>query len=49
MFDSFLKLTDLYEESLNKLNDTTYELTKMKTYLNEALEEVSKLKKEKKD
>lgn len=45
MPESFLKLTELYEESQSKLNDTTDELEAMKQYLNEVLEEVDKFRK----
>jgi len=45
MFESFMKLTQLYEESQLKLNDTTDELEAMKKYLHEVLEEVDKFKK----
>ena len=37
MFESFLKLTELYEKSQSKLNDTTDELEIMKRYVNEVL------------
>ena len=47
MFESFMKLTQLYEESQLKLNDTTDELEAMKKYLHEVLEEVDKFKKKK--
>jgi len=47
MFESFMKLTKLYEESQSKLNDTTDELEAMKKYLYEVLEEVDKFKKQK--
>jgi hypothetical protein len=33
MFESLLKLTELYEESQLKLNDTTDELETMKKYV----------------
>lgn len=42
-----MKLTELYEESQSKLNDTTDELEAMKKYLNEVLEEVDKFRKTK--
>lgn len=45
MFESFMKLTKLYEESQLKLNDTADELEAMKRYLHEVLEEVDKFKK----
>jgi hypothetical protein len=45
MFESFLKLTELYDESQSKLNDTTDELEAMKKYLNEVLEEIDKFRK----
>ena len=45
MFESFLKLTELYEKSQSKLNDTTYELEIMKRYVNEVLEEMDRFKK----
>jgi hypothetical protein len=45
MFESFMKLTQLYEKSQLKLNDTTDELEAMKKYLHEVLEEVDKFKK----
>ena len=35
MFESFLKLTEQYEKSQSKLNDTTDELEIMKRYVNE--------------
>ena len=38
MFESFLKLTELYEESQSKLSDTTDELESMKKYVKEVLE-----------
>ncbi len=47
MFESFLKLTELYDESRSKLNDTTDELEAMKRYLNEVLQEVDKFRKTK--
>jgi hypothetical protein len=45
MFEGFLKLTELYEESQSKLNNTTDELEAMKKYLSEVLEEVDRFKK----
>jgi hypothetical protein len=48
IFESFLKLKELYEESRSKLNDTTDELEAIKKYLNEVLEEVDKFRKTKK-
>jgi two-component system, OmpR family, sensor histidine kinase VicK len=45
MFESVLKLTELYEESQSKLSDTTDELEIMKRYVNEVLEEMDKFKK----
>jgi hypothetical protein len=45
MFESLLKLTELYEESLSKLSDTTDELASMKKYVKEVLEEMDKFKK----
>jgi hypothetical protein len=48
MFESFVKLTELYDESQQKLNDTTSELESMKKYLHDVLEEVHKSKKENK-
>jgi len=45
MFESFMKLTELYEESLSKLSDTTDELESMKKYVKEVLEEMDKFKK----
>jgi hypothetical protein len=44
MFESFLKLTELYDESQSKLNDTTDELEAMKKYLNEVIQEVDKFR-----
>lgn len=44
MFESFMKLTKLYEESQLKLSETTDELEGMKRYLHEVLEEVDKYK-----
>jgi hypothetical protein len=44
MFESFLKLTELYEESQSRLHDATDELESMKRYLNEVLEEVNRSK-----
>lgn len=45
MFESFMKLTELYEESQSKLSDTTDELESMKKYVKEVLEEIDKFKK----
>ena len=45
LFESLLKLTELYEESLSKLNDTTDELESMKKYVKEVLKEMDKFKK----
>jgi hypothetical protein len=45
MFESFLKLTELYEQSQAKLSDTTDELETMKKYVKEVLEEIDKFKK----
>ena len=45
MFESLLKLTELYEESQSKLSDTTDELESMKKYVKEVLEEMDKFKK----
>lgn len=45
MFESYMKLTDLYEESQSKLSDTTDELETMKKYVKEVLEEMDKFKK----
>jgi hypothetical protein len=44
MFESFFKLTELYEKSQAELRDTTDELEAMKKYLNDVIEEVSKYK-----
>lgn len=44
MFETLMRLTELYEESQAKLRDSTEELGVMKRYLNEALEEVKKLR-----
>jgi two-component system, OmpR family, sensor histidine kinase VicK len=44
MFESFMKLTELYEESLSKLSDTTDELESMKKYVKEVIEEMDKFK-----
>jgi hypothetical protein len=44
MFESLMRLTELYEESQAKLRDSTEELDVMKRYLNEVLDEVKKLK-----
>ena len=38
MFESYMRLTELYEESQSKLSDTTDELESMKKYLKEVLE-----------
>ena len=45
MFESFMKLTELYENSQSKLSDTTDELETMKKYVKEVLEEMDKFKK----
>jgi two-component system sensor histidine kinase VicK len=45
MFESFMKLTELYEESQSKLSDTTDELELMKKYVNEVLKEMDRFKK----
>jgi hypothetical protein len=45
MFESFMRLTQLYEESQLILDDMTDELEAMKNYLHGVLEEVDKLKK----
>ena len=45
MFESFLKLTELYENSQLKLSDTTDELESMKKYVKEVLEEMDRFKK----
>jgi hypothetical protein len=42
-----MRLTELYQESQRKLNNTIDELVAMKKYLNEVLEEVDKFKKAK--
>jgi two-component system, OmpR family, sensor histidine kinase VicK len=47
LFESLLKLTELYEESQSKLSDTTDELESMKKYVKEVLEEMDKFKKSK--
>jgi hypothetical protein len=44
MFESFMRLTDLYEESQSKLNDMTDELEAMKKYVKEVLKGVDKFK-----
>ena len=44
MFESLMRLTELYEESQAKLRDSTEELGVMKRYLNEVLEDVKKLR-----
>jgi hypothetical protein len=38
MFESLMRLTELYEESQAKFRDSTEELGVMKKYLNEVLE-----------
>jgi two-component system, OmpR family, sensor histidine kinase VicK len=45
MFESFLKLTELYEKSQLKLSDTTDELETIKKYVKEVLEEMDRFKK----
>lgn len=45
MFENFMRLTELYEESQSRLNDTTDELESIKKYLNEVLQEVDKFRK----
>ena len=45
MFESLMRLTELYEESQVKLQESIDELGITKRYLNEVLEEVEKLKK----
>jgi len=45
MFESFMKLSELYKKSQLKLHDTTDELEAMKRYLHEVLKEVNKFKK----
>ena len=45
MFESLMRLTELYEESQAKLQESIDELGIMKQYLNEVLEEVEDLKK----
>ena len=45
MFESLMRLTELYEESQAKLQESIDELGITKRYLNEVLEEVEKLKK----
>jgi methyl coenzyme M reductase beta subunit len=45
MFESLMRLTELYEESQVKLQESIDELGITKQYLNEVLEEVEKLKK----
>ena len=47
MVESYMRLTELYQESQRKLNNTTDELVAMKEYLDEMLEEVDKFKKAK--
>ena len=44
MFESFMKLTKLYEDSQLKLNNKTDGLEAMKKYLHEVLKEVDKFK-----
>ena len=44
MFESFMKLTKLYEDSQLKLNNKTDELEATKKYLHEVLKEVDKFK-----
>jgi hypothetical protein len=44
MFESIVRLTELYEESQAKLQESKDEFAIMKRYLNEVLEEVEKLK-----
>ena len=45
MFESYMKLTELYEESQSKLSNTADELESMKKYVKEVLEEMDKFKK----
>jgi hypothetical protein len=45
MFESFMKLTKLYEESQSKLSDTTDELESIKKYVKEVLGVMEKFKK----
>ena len=45
MFESFMRLTEMYEESQSKLSDTTDELETMKKYVKEVLEEMDRFKK----
>ena len=47
MFESLLKLTELYEKSQSKLSDTTDELESMKKYVKEVLKEMDRFKKSK--
>jgi hypothetical protein len=47
MFESYMRLTELYKESQSRLSSKIDELEAMKQYLNEVLEEVDKLKKTK--
>jgi two-component system, OmpR family, sensor histidine kinase VicK len=47
MFESYMRLTELYKESQSRLSSKTDELEAMKQYLNEVLEEVDKFKKTK--
>jgi hypothetical protein len=44
MFESFMRLTKLYDDSQLKLNDKIDELEAMKRYLHEVLKEVDKFK-----
>jgi two-component system, OmpR family, sensor histidine kinase VicK len=45
MFESFMRLTEMYEQSQSKLSDTTDELETMKKYVKEVLEEMDRFKK----
>lgn len=45
MFESFMRLAEMYEESQSKLSDTTDELETMKKYVKEVLEEMDRFKK----
>jgi hypothetical protein len=45
MFESIMRLTELYEESQAKLRESTDELGIMKQYLDKVLEQVKELKK----
>lgn len=47
MFESLLKLTELYEKSQSKLSDTTDGLESMKKYVKEVLKEIDRFKKSK--